>query len=162
MPYSHPSSTSLNLCRECSASVRYTPLLTVLRLAAPIVTCLESRGAKYATSWSWISVSPSWLRSSDSPLVPEVTPISKIKELMSESLCVLFGLSRWLETPKQCSELLTYVSRTAWRILHWRVRKICLALAMLYRTRGTLHEKWDTETRYTFRTVFCVLFHFDV
>jgi len=93
------------VCRECSVSVRYTPLLIVLRLAAPIVTCLESRGAKCATSWSWISVSPSWLRSSDSPLAPEVTPTSKIKELMSESLCVLFGLSRWLETPKQCSEL---------------------------------------------------------
>jgi hypothetical protein len=33
---------------------------------------------------------------------------------------------------------------------------------VLNRTRGTLHEKWDTETRYTSRAIFYVLFYFDV
>jgi hypothetical protein len=49
--------------------------------------------------------------------------------------------------------------RKSWRVIQWLVLN-CSALASLYRTRGSLCEKWDIEAKYMFWFIFCVLFHF--
>lgn len=62
------------------------------------------------------------------------------------------AMGKWFWEQSQC--------RVLYRTLHRLIHTTCLVLAALFRTRRTQHWRVRYCTKYTFWTIFCVLFHY--